>query len=226
MSRVFGSLDECATFIGKVGFRGGTERALQDMIAASLGTADYVYGREMALANGTDRPDFLLPGVLLIECKIEGGTWPLILRLGTVAQIAALTHGKGADVLMDDCEFCWAANCVRLMNSDYGALTQARFLDCKFHNFTASAFEEADGSGGSAAVRFRNLEIGRCTFDDNEGGAAPTKYLSLDDDNGNDGIVHDCSFPTAINSGLNLVSTALHWVSNRHTGGISTGVPS
>ena len=156
-------------------------------------------------------------------CKIEGGTWPLIVTLGTVAQIAALTHGKGADVLLDDCEFCWAANCVRIVASDYGAVTQARFRGCKFHNFTASAFEE---SGGSADIRYRNLEIGNCAFDDNEGGAAPTKYISLDDNNGNDGIVHDCSFPTAINSGLNLVSTALHWVSNRHTGGISTAQPS
>lgn len=159
-------------------------------------------------------------------CKIEGGTWPLILTLGTVAQVAALTHGKGADVLMDDCEFCWAANCVRLLNTDYGAVTQARFRNCKFHNFTASAFEEADGSGGSAAVRFRNLEITDCVFDDNEGGAAPTKYVSLNDDNGNDGIVARCAFPTAINSGLNLVSTALHWVSNYHTGGVSTAQPS
>lgn len=156
-------------------------------------------------------------------CKIEGGTWPLILTLGTVAQIAALTHGKGADVLIDDCEFCWADNAVRLVATDYGAVTQAEFRNCKFHNQTASCFEE---SGGTVSIRFRNLKIIDCIFDDQEGGAPPTKYISLNDDNGNDGIVTGCRFPTAINSGLNLVSTALHWIGNYHTGGIAAAQPS
>lgn len=156
-------------------------------------------------------------------CKIEGGDFQLGLGPGTDAQITAGSHGKGADCLFYDCEFCWGTNGVRLVASDYGAVTQAMFRRCKFHNLTASAFEE---TGGSVDIRFRNLEIVECTFDDPEGGVAPTKYISLNDDNANDGIVSDCRFPTAINSGLNLVSTALHWVSNKHTGGISTGQPS
>jgi hypothetical protein len=156
-------------------------------------------------------------------CKFEGGLTQLALGPGTVAQEAAGTHGDGADALFDDCEFCWGTNGIVLTASDFGAVTQARFRGCKFHNLTAAAFEEA---GGSADIRFRNLEITDCTFDDLEGGTAPTKYVSLNDNNANDGIVANCRFPTAINSGLNLVSTALHWVSNFHTGGVSTAQPS
>jgi len=159
-------------------------------------------------------------------CKLEGGLTQLALGPGTVILEDAGTQGRGADALFDDCEFAWGTNGVVLTASDFGAVTQARFRGCKFHNLTAAAFEESNGSGGSASVHYRNLEISDCTFDDIEGGAAPTKYLSLNDDNGNDGIVTNCRFPTAINSGLNLVSTALHWVSNFHTGGVSTAQPS
>jgi hypothetical protein len=156
-------------------------------------------------------------------CKLEGGLTQLVLGPGTVAEEAAGTRGDGADALFVDCEFCWGTNGVVLTASDFGAVTQARFRNCKFHNLTAAAFEEA---GGTVSIRFRNLDIEDCTFDDLEGGTAPTKYISLNDDNGNDGIVTNCRFPTAINSGLNLVSTALHWVSNFHTGGVSTAQPS
>lgn len=161
--------------------------------------------------------------VRLYGCKIEGGDIQLQVGPGTVAQEAAGTHGTAGDFLAKDCEFCWGAKGVVITASDYGALTQARFLGCKFHNLSAAAFEEA---GGSADIRFRNLEIGDCVFDDLEGGTAPTAFILLNDNNANDGIVHGCRFPSAINSGKNLVSTALHWVCNMHTGGISTGQPS
>ena len=157
-------------------------------------------------------------------CKFEGGANALILTLGTVAQEAAGTHGVGADCLIDDCEFAWSSAAgIKLVATDYGAVTQIFVRRCKFHNLSAAHFEE---SGGTASIRFRNLEISDCVFDDDEGGTPPTKFISLNDDNGNDGIVTRCSFPTTLAGGLNLVSTALHWVSNYMTGGISTGQPS
>jgi hypothetical protein len=159
-------------------------------------------------------------------CKLEGGLSQLVIGPGTVAQEAAGTHGVGADGLFEDCEFAWGTNGVVLTASDYGAVTQQRFRGCKFHNLTAAAFEESTGSGGAADIVFRNLEISDCTFDDLEGGTAPTAFILLNGDNANDGIVTNCRFPSAINSGKNLVSTALHWVSNFHTGGVSTGQPS
>lgn len=157
-------------------------------------------------------------------CKFEGGANAFIIGPGTVAQEAAGTHGVGADSLCEDCEFAWStATGVKLVATDYGAATQNFFRRCKFHNLTAASFEE---SGGTVSIRFRNLEISKCIFDDMEDGSAPTKFISLNDDNGNTGIVTNCSFPTAINGGLNLVSTAVHWVSNFHTGGVSGAQPS
>lgn len=156
-------------------------------------------------------------------CKVEGGPVGLKLTLGTVAQINAGTHGKGDDSLFVDCEFAWNTTGVELVASDYGAVTQARFRGCTFHDNSAADFEE---SGGSVDIRFRDLDVGGCVFLRQEDGSEPTKYFSLNDDNGNKGVVHGCTFPSALNGGRNLVSTGLIWTGNFHTGGISTGQPS
>lgn len=158
--------------------------------------------------------------------KLEGGGSSVKLTLGTAAQIAALTHGKGDDVRFDDCEFAWGSKLVELICTDYGALTQAKFYDCEFHNQGAAAFEESNGSGGAAGVRYRDLLIADCVFGRMEDGSEPTAYVLLNDDNANSGIVTRCSFPSAINSGKSLVSTKLIWTSNFHSGGISTAQPS
>lgn len=160
------------------------------------------------------------------SCKIEGGADQLVIGPGTDAQVTAGTRGTGADFLFQDCEFCWGTDGIVLTCTDYGAVTNGRFERCRFHNLTAKHVTEAVGSGGSASVAFRNITIVDCDFDNLEDGTAPTNYIDLNGDNANTGIVTRCSFPTAINSGLNLVSTAVHWVSNFHTGGISTAQPS
>jgi hypothetical protein len=156
-------------------------------------------------------------------CKIEGGASQIVIGPGTDAQITAGTRGDGADALFRDCEICWGTNGIVLTASDYGAVTQPRFERCRFHDLSAASFEEA---GGSVDIRFRGLVVDGCIFEPNEDGTIPTKYLSLNDDNTNAGVVADCQFPCAINSGNNLVSTAVLWVANKHTGGISTGQPS
>lgn len=159
-------------------------------------------------------------------CKIEGGNKQLVLGPGTVAQEAAGTHGRGSDALFSDCEFCWGTDGVHLTCTDYGGVTQARFERCRFHNLSGKHITETVGSGGAADVTFFNVQIIECDFDDLEDGTAPTNYIDLNGNNANTGVVSRCTFPTAINSGLNLVSTAMHWVSNFHTGGVSTGQPS
>lgn len=156
-------------------------------------------------------------------CKFEGGTIAAKLTLGTAAEVGDDDEGNGADVLFDDCEFAWATHGVSLVASDYGAITQAFFSRCRFHNLDTDSFNE---SGGSAGVRFRNLHVADCIFDTLEDGTVPTKWFSLNADNGNTGIVTRCSFPTAINSGKNLVSTKLLWIGNFHTGGIAGAQPS
>lgn len=159
----------------------------------------------------------------LVGCKIEGGTIGLKMTLGTVAQIGADSHGKGDDCWIIDCEIAWNTKGVEIVATDYGAVTQARFRGCTFHDNSAADMEE---SGGSADIRYRDLDIDDCKFRRQEDGTEPTAYILLNDNNGNKGVVSNCSFPTAINGGKNLVSTGLIWVSNRHTGGISTGQPS
>jgi hypothetical protein len=155
--------------------------------------------------------------------KFEQGAKQVVLGPGTVAQEAAGTHGTGSDALFDDCEFCWGTAGVFLTASDYGAVTQAKFKNCEFHNLTASSFEE---TGGTVSIRFFDLLIDRCVFGDLEDGTAPTKWVSLNDDNANAGVVSRCVFPSAINSGKNLCSTAVHWIGNLHTGGIAAAQPS
>lgn len=156
-------------------------------------------------------------------CKIEGGANGLKLTLATVAQEAADSHGTGADTWWVDCEVCWNTRGVQFAATDYGAVTQIRFRDCTFHDNTAADFEE---TGGTVSIRYRDLDIKGCTFLRQEDGTEPTAYILLNDDNGNTGVVADCTFPSAINGGKNLVSTGLIWVANKHTGGISTGQPS
>lgn len=159
-------------------------------------------------------------------CKIEGGASQIKIGPGTVAQEAAGTHGRGGDCAFYDCEVCWGTKGFDLTSTDFGAVTQLLIDGCRFHDLTTSSIDETTGSGGSAAVQFFGLWVKDCFFDDAEDGTAPTAYILLNDDNANAGVVSNCSFPTAINSGKNLVSTALHWVSNFHTGGLSTGQPS
>lgn len=160
------------------------------------------------------------------ESKFEGGLRQVLIGPGTVAQEAAGTHGRGADSLFEDCEIAWGTEGIVLQGTDYGGCTQTYIRNCRFHDLTAESIGENVGSGGSAAVTFFGLNVRGCTFEDLENGTAPTKYISLNADNANAGQVANCEFPSAINSGKNLVSTAVHWVSNMHTGGISTGQPS
>lgn len=159
-------------------------------------------------------------------CKLEGGQYQCVIGPGTVAQEAVGTHGRGGDIMFEDCEYAWGTNGILLRASDFGAVTQARFRKCRFHDLTASSFEESDGTGGSAAVHYFGLVIDDCVFELDEAGAPPTKWISLNDNNANAGIVTGCRFPTAINSGLNLVSTKLLWIGNYHTGGIAAAQPS
>lgn len=159
------------------------------------------------------------------QSKIEGGAIQVQIGPGTIAQEAAGTRGVGADSLFDDCEICWGTNGVKFLATDYGAVTQQRFRRCLFHNLTASSFEEGN-SGGSADIQFRNVWVEDCTFSPAEDGTEPTKYFSLNDNNANTGVATGNRFTVALNSGKNLVSTALIWTGNLHPAGLSTTQPS
>lgn len=155
-----------------------------------------------------------------IGCKFETDD-----DAGIALQFAgAGTEGLTASLaVIEGCEFAWAATGIQFTYSVLGtACTQSRVSRCWFHNLSAAAIGEEAGGGMSCA----NLVVEDCTFDDAEDGTAPTAYILLNGTNTNTGLVTRCSFPTAIDGGLNLVSTAIHWVSNFHTGGVSTAQPS
>lgn len=165
--------------------------------------------------------------VRLYECKISSGDIQLQLGPGTLAQIAAGTHGTGSDFLAEDCEFCWGNTGILLVCTDYGAVAQARIRKCLFHNLVTDGITESVGSGGAAATTYRNLIINHCTFDDLVDGTAPTNsYVDVNANNANTGVLTRCAFPVASNGGKVLLSTAMMCTGCFFTGGISTGQPS
>ena len=149
--------------------------------------------------------------------------------LGTPTEVTAGTYGDGSDTLCEDVEFSWGTDGVELRGvndavggGDFGT-TQNYFRKCTFHNLSNSSFIDA---GTEVTQRFRDLEVSDCIFKRVEAGTEPTFYMDLDASNSNSGIVTRCSFPSALAGGKNLVSTAVIWASNYHTGGVSTTVPS
>lgn len=163
-----------------------------------------------------------------IGCKFENddGTGAcLTIGPGTNANKVAGLDGGGADALFDDCEFAWAATGVILQGTDYGAATEDVFRRCRFHNLATAHITENVGSGGSAAVTFANAKIEDCTFEKDEAGNAPTKFISLNANNGNTGLVTKCVFPVASNGGKVLVGTGANVVQCYFTGGPNTAAP-
>lgn len=159
---------------------------------------------------------------------LGSGGLGVVLTEGTAAQVTATTHGIGEGPVFEACEFAGVPTGVIITATDQGYIERIQFLNCWFHDLPVASIEELTGAGGAAANRFRELLVHKCIFGpgDKTDGSDPTKWISLDDSNSNTGQVIDCSFPTAINGGLNLVSTALKWIGNMHPAGISNAQPS
>lgn len=192
----------------------------------------FVHGDNITLLNLDVRGEDTTSAVALtvtganfkaINCKFSQGAKQVVLGPGTAAQVTAASRGTGANALFQNCEISNGTNGVFLTATDYGAVAFARFIDSIFYALPTSSFEE---TGGTVSARFTNLLIKGCTFERAVDGTAPTKWISLNDDNGNTGIVTGNYFVTALNSGLNLVSTKLLWAGNFHIAGLSTTQPS
>jgi hypothetical protein len=208
-------------------------RGAVSIVAGTNGVALTNHGRDVTLVNIGMEGDGTGGGLVntgrrfrAVACKIEGGADALIMGPGTVAQIDASSADKGDDGLFEDCEFAYATNGVVLRCSDYGASGQNRFRRCTFHNIATAHVTERVGTGGSAPVGYRDIELTECVFLAAEDGTLPTKFLDLNDDNANTGQVARCVFPVALNSGKSLVSTKVLWVANHHPAGLSNGQPS
>lgn len=162
-------------------------------------------------------------------CKLENddGTGECAqMTLGTVAQDAAGTRGNGADCLLYGCEFAWAASGIELVCTDYGAVTELQVVNSWFHDLDANHIYETVGSGGSAGVMYASLKLQGNVHQTNEAGTAPAKYVLLNGNNANSGIMTGCVFPQAAAGGKVLLSTALVCVGSYFTDGLSTGQPS
>ena len=218
--------------IAIIGMGGRGSVAVQ---ADTDGVAITNHGRDVTLVNIGGEGDGTGGGLVntgrrfrAYGCKFEGGALAVSMTLGTVLQIAALTHDKGDDTLLEDCEIAYATVGVKLTGSDFGACTQNFFKGCYFHSLPTASFEEAHGVGGAITLHYRGLLIDGCRFGaaDEETDALPTKWISLNDDNANSGLVTGCVFPDVLAGGRNLVSTTLIWVGNFHTAALSTTQPS
>lgn len=161
--------------------------------------------------------------VLARDCVFGEGATQIQTGPGTAAQITAGTHGTGDDVTFHGCTVKDGTTGAILTSTDHGVMKRPRFIDCIFSALSAAALEEA---GGTASTRFQALLVKDCAFLPALDGTAATKYVSLNDDNANTGMVTGCRFLTALNSGLNLVSTKVIWAGNFHPAGLSTTQPS
>lgn len=131
---------------------------------------------------------------------------------------AVLLQGAG-DVLLSDCEFCYAAAGVRFQDNDDGRCTQVFIQDSRFHNLATV------GVGVLDANLVKNLQLHRNVFDNKEDGTAPTDYILLSD-NANTGHISKNEFATATNAtGVLTIGTGLKWTNNGTEAGGSTARP-
>lgn len=187
--------------------------------ATALGPQTHVENIDFVGGDGSVGCSVTGDGFTAKRCKFESAD---DLGIGLKMVPTAVAGSTASLGVVEECEFAWAATGIEL-NLDTSAVTQMRVSRCWFHNLSTAAIGEG-ASGGTC----RNLVVEDCTFDDAEDGTAPTAYIALNEttSNTNTGVVTRCSFPTAIDSGKNVVSTGIHWVSNFHTGGVSAAQPS
>lgn len=202
------------------------------IVAPTNGVALTNHGRDVTLVNIGCEGDGTGGGLVntgrrfrAFGCKLEGGAFGARMAVGGTAEIDAGTQDKGDDCWLVDCEFAWSEAGLLLVGGGYGAVTQLHVQGGLVHNCTKGV-TEAVGTGASAPVLFRNLTLDGVTFDRDEDGTEPTNYVDLNLDNTNTGLVVGCRFPSALNGGKNLVSTAVLWVANHHPAGLSNGQPS
>lgn len=83
--------------------------------------------------NGTGGGLHILGNIRRIrarECKIEGGTFAM--------KLESNADGSLADLIFDDCEFCWTATAIHMLASGGGnPVTQTRILNSLLHNYTS-----------------------------------------------------------------------------------------
>lgn len=218
-----GAYDETVTvdkavMIKAIGPRGST--FIEPSAAGAEGMS--VIADDVTLVNigvdGDDTADYALRVGSQTVSPARFRAYGCKFELGGGAAAAVILKGAG-DVRFKDCEFAWAGKGLTFDDNDNGFVTQVYAEDCVFHNIaTASVTVETDGL-------VKNLNMLRCTFDNNENGVAPTDYILLSS-NDHTGVIAGCTFATATNATSVLtIGTGLKWVANMTEAGVSTARP-
>jgi hypothetical protein len=128
-------------------------------------------------------------------------------------------YGAG-DVLLEDCEFAWAAVGLQLRSNNNGFVTQAFIQQCRFHNNADACLSQF-----ANAQQVNNLQLWNNIFDQLEDGTEPTDFILLQD-NGNTGIISGNQFAIATNATAKLtIGTGLMWGPNGTEAGWSAARP-
>lgn len=182
----------------------GLEVLADDVTLINVGVADGGAGTwGLVVGSNAVSPDrFRAYG-----CKFEGSA------------IGARLWGAG-DVLLEDCEFAWAAVGLQLKANAVGLVTQACIRNSRFHN-NATACLSHDAANAVVA----NLMLWNNFFDQLEDGTEPTDFILLSD-NGNFGHIAGNQFAIATNATAKLtIGTGLMWGPNGTEAGWSTARP-
>lgn len=175
-----------------------------DVTLVNIGVADGGSGTyALAVGSQTVSPSrFRAYG-----CKFEGSAIACLLR-------------QAGDVIIDDCEFAWAAIGLQLQSGDIGFNTQVKLINLLFHNNADACISQA-----AAAQQVNNLQLLNSFFDQLEDGTEPTDFILLAD-NGNTGLIAGNQFAIATNASAKLtIGTGIMWGPNGTEAGWSTARP-
>lgn len=140
-------------------------------------------------------------------CKFEGSA------------VGCRLHQAG-DVILEDCEFAWAAVGLQLSSGAIGFNTQIFVNRARFHNNADACISEI-----AAAQQVNNFQLRDSFFDQLEDGTEPTDFILLSD-NGNTGLIAGNFFALATNATAKLtIGTGIMWGPNGTEAGWSTARP-
>lgn len=159
-------------------------------------------------------------------CKFEGAAtagYAFGFGPGTAAAVAAHTQGKGGDLTLDDCEFCWGFNGLNFITSDYGTPTQVQIYRGRFHNLSNICLLGTPAAFGIGSVR--NLEVIDSYFGRLEDGTKPSDFVKVDDAS-DTGYFSGNRFAIATNASADLkIGAKVLWAANATEAGWSTARP-
>jgi hypothetical protein len=198
---------------------------------AILNHTDDVFIQNVALTGKTTGYAFQNDGsrVELEGCKFTGGSTSngILLESGTDAEIAADTHGQGADVTIRNSTILATTAGITIAgdgaaNPNGNSVDRLRVLNCFFPSSPGLGGYHIKDTATDPDEAFADLLIHGCIFRT----AGSGMIIDLDADNGNTGVIYGCQFPVAVDGGKVLHGTGVGSAGNLFTGGVQAATPS